>query len=134
MFRDKIKMSENNFYGEQEKESLVMKDIESIKNYLIDVREFKNLSWMEKSNILCDFILFKSFPFLALHKNYFHSFLSYHETLNRILLIQTRYLINHHIDYTKYKRYPSCIYFSYQFECIDIIAVSFLFCFDLGML
>ena len=62
MFRDKIKMSENNFYGEQEKESLVMKDIESIKNYSIDVREFKDLSWMEKSNILCDFILFKSFP------------------------------------------------------------------------
>ena len=47
MFRDMIKMSENNFYGEQEKESLVMKDIESIKNYLIDVREFKDLSWME---------------------------------------------------------------------------------------
>ena len=61
MFRDMIKMSENNFYGEQEKESLVMKDIESIKNYLIDVREFKNLSWTEKSNILRDFILFKSF-------------------------------------------------------------------------
>ena len=62
MFRDMIKMSENNFYGEQEKESFVIKDVESIKNYLIDVREFKNLSWMEKSNILSDFILFKSFP------------------------------------------------------------------------
>ena len=61
MFRDKIKMRENNFYGEREKESFVIKDVESIKNYLIDVREFKNLSWTEKSNILCDFILFKSF-------------------------------------------------------------------------
>ena len=47
MFRDMIKMSENNFYGEQEKESFVIKDVESIKNYLIDVREFKDLSWME---------------------------------------------------------------------------------------
>ena len=40
-------MSENNFYGEREKEGLVIKDIESIKNYSIDVREFKDLSWME---------------------------------------------------------------------------------------
>ena len=40
-------MSENNFYGEREKEGLVIKDIESIKNYLIDAREFKDLSWME---------------------------------------------------------------------------------------
>ena len=47
MFRDKIKMSENNFYGEREKWSFVIKDVESIKNYLIDVREFKDLSWME---------------------------------------------------------------------------------------
>ena len=47
-FRNKIKMSENNFYGKREKNDLIINDIESIKKYLIGVKEFKHGSWMEK--------------------------------------------------------------------------------------
>ena len=55
MFRNKIKMSENNFYGRREKNDLLINDIKSIKNYLIGVKEFKDISWKEKLDILVEF-------------------------------------------------------------------------------
>ena len=55
MFRNKIKMSENNFYGTREKNDLLINDIKSIKNYLIGVKEFKDISWKEKLDILVEF-------------------------------------------------------------------------------
>ena len=56
MFRNKIKMNENNFYGNREKNDLLINDIESIKTYLIGVKEFKDVSWIEKLGILAEFI------------------------------------------------------------------------------
>ena len=56
VFRDKIKVSAMDFYEKSERNMLVIKDIESMKEYLIGAKEFKCVSWKEKLDLLEKFL------------------------------------------------------------------------------
>jgi len=58
MFKDKIKLNSINFYNEKSKNNikLVENDKETINNYIIGVKEFKQYNWKEKLQLVIDYI------------------------------------------------------------------------------
>ena len=54
-FKDKIKLIETDFYGESKHEEY-LKDSETIKEYILNVKEYKQLSWNDKLKLLEDYI------------------------------------------------------------------------------
>ena len=58
LFKDKIKLVDTNFYNKNNKEQTnkVTKDIDIVNNYLIGVKEFKDISWADKLQKLKDYI------------------------------------------------------------------------------
>ena len=55
MFRDKIKMNVVDFYGKRERMELIVQDTESMREYFIGVKEFKDVSWTEKLDLVRNF-------------------------------------------------------------------------------
>ena len=55
MFRDKIKMNVVDFHGKRERMELIVQDTISMKEYFIEVKEFKDISWMEKLGLVKGF-------------------------------------------------------------------------------
>ncbi len=58
LFKDKIKLVDTNFYNKNNKEQTnkVTKDIDIVNNYLIGVKEFKDISWDDKLQKVKDYI------------------------------------------------------------------------------
>ncbi len=58
VFKEKILINQNMFYGKDNTQlTVINKDIELVKNYIIGIKEFKQLTWHEKLNMLEDFII-----------------------------------------------------------------------------
>jgi superfamily II DNA or RNA helicase len=55
-FKDKIIINKTNFFGDSNNE-LYIKDVEIIKKYIIDIKEFKQISWNEKLKMVEEYII-----------------------------------------------------------------------------
>ena len=55
-FKNKISINKTDFFGDSNQE-LYIKDVEVIKKYIIDIKEFKQISWNEKLKMVEDYIL-----------------------------------------------------------------------------
>ena len=47
-FKDKIKLNENNFYGERNNKELILNKNKVINDYIINIKEYKYKNWFEK--------------------------------------------------------------------------------------